>query len=758
MISISKIAESSFEYSGGQVRETPWIIILLYPLFSLVIGCVDERASRSSEDQDQVISEVDAEQSLDVDRRDQSTLQSDMIPRDDLGISDAEPVVDLDEAVNDLSDLDVSLIDIDAGLPLDRVFAQYDFSSAQVTGVHHEIAPGLFVLDAGSKVRWTLDDEVIPRGAQVALSLQSQVWRFEDGAVIVRSDRREEHTLVWGDGRDQITPLRMRYEDWRDGDAYGAGAVPPRLLWDVDETLTFVEIEVVNGGLIMGDLVLHEVHASLDGEVNTPDTMAQVLEYQSCLSLDLEEECDDGIGLSNVIDTAPPGSLSVKLTSPLYHATTPVWVRRSNVEIKGLDQRSGSPDTLGSAPIWRWSPGVGSGQSWPIVIRGTGAERTNYSVTGDITAGQRRVTVTGQVDSNTRWVQLGADDFGEVPPVCVDGRDVERYHRHQRQLFRVLEVIPGDVESELILDRAINLNIPLSAQPTLTPMDLLTDVRISDLQLEADCPEAFDVSGFTQARCQNPEVIDDGGVLSLYTDEVTLTRISARGFGKFTIELRDSLLNTTLDCEMSDPSAYGSGGQGYGVHLIGASRSLIIGSRVTHARHGVVVDFGSSDSQIIDGVFSEMNQALIDVHGEASRDTLIRGNSLSESSIGVIIGGGGRAVHCNDGPRHHVIDNRITDCGIGVSVSDYTEDVGIRSNHLTDNGSHVVGAFGARQIDVERNRLTAAQIRAISLSFEDTGDIAVYRNLFTDLCAADEATLVLRDAEPPRFSDNLWCP
>ena len=129
-------------------------------------------------------------------------------------------------------------------------------------------------------------------------------------------------------------------------------------------------------------------------------------------------------------------------------------------------------------------------------------------------------------------------------------------------------------------------------------------------------------------------------VLSRHTDAAQLKRISARGFGKFTLELSETLLNEVHDCEMSYPSAYGSGGQGYGVHLIGASRTLIVEERVTHARHGVVVDFGSSDSQVINGVFREMNQALLDVHGEASRDTLILGNTLSESSIGVIVGGG----------------------------------------------------------------------------------------------------------------------
>ena len=155
---------------------------------------------------------------------------------------------------------------------------------------------------------------------------------------------------------------------------------------------------------------------------------------------------------------------------------------------------------------------------------------------------------------------------------------------------------------------------------------------------------------------------------------------------------------------MTKPSAYGSGGQGYGVHLIGASRSLILNLEVEQARHGVVVDFGSSDSQIIGGHFTQMNQALLDIHGEASRDTLIRGASMSNSNIGVIIGGGGRTVHCNDGPRHHVPIKRDQRLWNGGFCLDYTAQSYIRSNTLSNNSSHIVAAFfGAHEVTVERN-------------------------------------------------------
>ena len=208
--------------------------------------------------------------------------------------------------------------------------------------------------------------------------------------------------------------------------------------------------------------------------------------------------------------------------------------------------------------------------------------------------------------------------------MCIGGRDVERYQRHQSQLFRVLGIEDVATGQEVTLDRAIWMDIPESARPRLQIVHLLRNVSLRSLNVFANCPTALTRSGGI-VECENPEVLDDGAVLSLYVDSGTFEDVSAQGFGKFTIEIRDSLENRVTDCSMEHPSAYGGGGQGYGVHLIGASRTVVRRQRVSTARHGVVVDFGSSDSQILDGDFSNMEQALLDVHGEASRDTLIPG-------------------------------------------------------------------------------------------------------------------------------------
>ena len=659
-----------------------------------------------------------------------------------------------DSPLEDSFDSDPSDATRDGGMESHvELYAQLSIDEAHIEGDYSRLEDGLILLDANAKVRWSLPSELIPRGAHISLTLVTRIWRYEDGAIRVHLNQGVQRAIAWGDGRAQPTALRQRYEEWHT-EGYGVERIPPRLDWIIDDPLDHIEIESEQGGLIIGDLYIHGVNAPLperhieDAHLEDSDPDETLIQYMSCLP---DPDCDDGLALTTAIEEAPLGPLKILLKSPSYHAKTPVLIRRSDLTIIG------DPPEI-NRPTWGWSPTAGSGQKWPFELRGGGPEGGGHLVRGELRPGQRVIDLVDLVEATPEWVRLTAMDFGDVPLPCLDGRDVERYNRHQRQLFRVIESEPHDGYTRLTLDRAINLALPEETAPTLTPTRLLTGLQLGNIHLLADCPEAL-ASTFMEVECTNPEVLDDGGVLSLYTEGALFQKISAQGFGKFTIEIRDSLLNVVEECSMDHPSAYGSGGQGYGVHLIGASRSLIVGERVSYARHGVVIDFGSSDSQVLEGEFSHMNQALIDVHGEASRDTLIRGNRLERGGLGVIIGGGGRAVHCNDGPRHHVIDNTITDCGISaVTISDYTQQSMIRSNTMRGNGTHVATAFGAHAILIERNDMSEATIKPISVAFDRSRDVTVLRNLFQDVCTPEEATLILVNGETPTFMENLWCP
>jgi hypothetical protein len=365
------------------------------------------------------------------------------------------------------------------------------------------------------------------------------------------------------------------------------------------------------------------------------------------------------------------------------------------------------------------------------------------------------------------WVT--ADDFGEVPPVCVGGRDVERYSRHIGRLVRVLAIERdaggdgggGGGGAVVVVDRPLNLDVPVEANPRLVPARATRGGGVFDLHLEGNCPQAADVVTFTDAPCTNPAVIGHDGLFFEWADGAVAERVSATAIGKFSVVVQRSVDVRLYGCSMHHPAAYGDGGEGYGVHLIFTGRTLVRDERVEVARHGVVIDFGSTDAQVIDGWFRTMNQALIDVHGEASYDTLIRGNDLAGATLGVIVGGGGRTVHCNDGPRHHVEHNTIAEAGLAaVTISDYTREVYVRGNRLESSATGVTAAFGARDIVVEHNRFGAVTLglTPVLTINADSGGLLARRNLFERHCSPAAAASGLLGAEAPVLADNVYCP
>jgi hypothetical protein len=731
-------------------------LIYVMILYMCCIACEDSSNTRFDHDQ----------------RSDRTSSLQDMKTKVlDMSLYDIGMISHYDHFIGDQNLLDTELLDtatwepdlVDLGIIDDTpLYARLSLNDAEVTGSHSLLHNGMVLLDAGSKVRWTISPNLLPINAHITLSVMTQIWRFEDGLIRLITPQHNERYRIWGDGRTLLAPIRKEYANWEyhltdelfNEDEYGVDHLPPLIKIKVENQIESIEIVSEKGGLLLGDLFIHGIDASLPVlEVNQTNNPLQptTIEFESCRfdsTLDMEIECDDGARLNTLIaNTETP--LEIILISDSYHAQTPVYILKSQVYIKGQL-------TNEQTPIWHWSPLVNSGQSWPFIFRGLGPNTMSLNLLDAIEEGQRTVRLAGVLDDQVQWLRLTAQDFGEVPPVCIDGRDIEKEQRHQRQLFKVLDRLVSNNETIVTLDRGINVTLPLETVPKLTPVTLLTKVGLTNLHLLADCPSAMNDS-FNQATCSNPEVIDDGAILSQYTEGLILKSISAQAFGKFTIEILDSLMNLVIECQMDHPSAYGSGGQGYGVHLIGASRTIVIGERVSHARHGVVVDFGSSDSQILNGRFADMNQALLDIHGEASRDTLIRGNQLEDSAIGVIVGGGGRQVHCNDGPRHHIIRNQFNQCGIAVLISDYTKKVYVRSNSFDLSSSHIGSAYGAHEILVERNDFKRASLKPLSVGFADTREMLVVRNRFHEVCESDRSFIRIAGAESPRFENNLWC-
>lgn len=578
----------------------------------------------------------------------------------------------------------------------------------------------------GGRITWPID---AARDRARGFQVRARIWRWEDGQVQVQiDDAAPIPGIILGDADAPWRLLRHR-----------AGAppngLPPPIAIPPDARAVTV---IAQGGpiaLARGRL------ADLRGEEPPVPIDAPMADHTIAV-MPCGADCDDAVVLNQIIADAPAeGRLRVTLAGR-YTLRTPWRITRDHVQVVGDDA------TL------LWDPDAPAHRA-AVQVQGPGPQGERLAVDGAVASGQRRFVVTPPADWQPRWVRIVSDDFGHIPASCINGRDQEQYQRHLSQLVRVLTLEPlEDGRVAVTVDRPLFLDVPADANPGVQAVELRQSVHLEDLHVLTNCPEALENTAYIQVACTNPDVIEDDGVAFTWTDDARATRVSAQGTGKFAINATHALETRVTDCVMDHPSDYGEGGKGYGVHLIHASRSVVRGSRVTQARHGVVVDFGSSDSQVLDGEFSVMNQAFIDVHGEASRDTLIRGNVMRDGPLAVIVGGGGNVAHCNDGPRHHVHQNVAT--GItnsSMTVFDETREVYVTFNDFDATLFGAVVGFES-EVLLEGNLIRRARVGVQAAA---GGRVTVRDNVFTDAC--DEASAQLNaNGEIIFEGDNQFCP
>lgn len=669
---------------------------------------------------------------------------------------DAMPDAALDGAVDAAPDAAVDM-DPDAAPELDPDAAPRDpvapralpLAEATVDGAHTALADGL-LLDPGARLTWTLDDPgPLAAAPGVHLVVAAELWRVEDGSFTVEWNGEARPVELRGDADGGAVAATLPYADWTDP-VFGPGALPPPVDLPTGPGPWTLTLTATGGSVTVREVWLADPIAPLPTARPRPAPPAPVtvLEPMPCA----EPGCDDAAPISAAIADAPPGPVTVRFAAATYALRTPLRVARDDVRLEGA----------GDGTVLLWDPAGGGGPA--IRFGGAGLQNGQAAaIIGGVEAASRRYRVEVAADWAPAWLWVTADDFGDVPPVCLAGRDVERYQRHIGRLVRVL-AIERDAEGPgavVEVDRPLNLDVPVEANPRVVPARVTRGGGVFGLHLEGNCPEALDVVTFTDAPCTNPLVIGHNGLFFEWADGAVAEQVSARAIGKFSIVVQHSVDVRLYGCSMDHPAAYGDGGEGYGVHLIFTGRTLVRDERVEVARHGVVIDFGSSDAQVIGGWFRTMNQAFIDVHGEASYDTLIRGNDMAGSTLGVIVGGGGREVHCNDGPRHHVEHNTIAEAGLAaVSVSDYTREVYVRGNRLTTSATGVTAAFGARDVLVEHNHFgpVTLGLAPVTVINADSGGVTARRNLFDAHCTPNAAGAGLLGGEAPVLEDNVYCP
>jgi hypothetical protein len=423
-------------------------------------------------------------------------------------------------------------------------------------------------LNAGERVTLVLPGAVT---GPVVMQLRAEIWRVEDGELRVN-------------GRPALLP--------GDADAAWVTVTEP---WSVapDAPLVFtpedlgaqVDIEATGGTLVLLAARLADPREPLPGAPVEAEPVAfDVPAPAPCA----EAGCDDTPALTAALNAAPPGPLRFILAAGTYTLRTPWRISRPDTHLAGdADDPAGT--TL------RWDASV-AGETGAVTFAGAGPPGPALRLAGDHTSGASTLhLLEPNPGPPPAFVQLVADDFGDVPEICAAGRDVERFQRH---IVHTARVLTADADT-LTLDRPLAMDVPLAANPRVQAVSLLAGVRVSDLTLEAACPEALAVDTLAAEACTNPEVADDDGLTLSRTVGARVERLTTRAFGKFSVRVDETLETRLTDCAMDHPSNYGDGGRGYGVHVIRSSRTRIRGERVDTCRHAVVVDFGSSDTQLL---------------------------------------------------------------------------------------------------------------------------------------------------------------
>ncbi|MCB9549162.1 MAG: hypothetical protein H6706_25445 [Myxococcales bacterium] len=595
---------------------------------------------------------------------------------------------------------------------------------------------GFALLDPGDAVTFPVALPPALAGLDaVELRLRARVWRFEDGEVQVQAGGAPVDALLPGDGRARPVAVRQRTVDA----VVGPEGDFERLLLPT-AGLDQIVLTASGGTLWLRDAWLADPRAplvppSLD---EPPPEPAVRIALGPC-----GEGCDDGAALTAAIAAAEPGPLRVDLAPGRYLLRTPVTIRRSDVTLAGA----------GDATELFWDPEAEAPRG-AIMFLGRGRAGAPLALPA-VAAGTRRFPAPGADPWPTPYARYVSDDFGHIPATCINGRDQEHYQRHLGQIVRVLRADGEGDARQLVLDRALNLDIPAEANPRLEPLELVERAAVQGVRLLANCPEALENPRFARPECANPAVQGDAAILFEWVAGADVRDVEARAFGKFSVELTHTLEGEVTAYHMDHPSDYGEGGAGYGVHLITASRSIVHGIEVVHARHGVVVDFGASDSQVLGNDLRDMSQALVDVHGEASRDTLVRGNTFADAPLAVIVGGGGNVAHCNDGPRHHIDHNTMA--GItnsGITVFDETRQVFARHNVIQGALFGLTVAFESGDVHAVRNVFEGARI---PVQLATAGPVILQGNVFADVCSAEAAVMIL-NGQAEIADDNLFCP
>jgi parallel beta-helix repeat protein len=181
----------------------------------------------------------------------------------------------------------------------------------------------------------------------------------------------------------------------------------------------------------------------------------------------------------------------------------------------------------------------------------------------------------------------------------------------------------------------------------------------------------------------------------IYGNETPVYRILVKnlkvtGFEKMGISLRNAYHVKVEGCTVTDASALGGGGEGYGI-MLGYPKTtncwVINNTCGPVIRHGILLQYEANHNLVESNFVTGTEEDAIDLHGEDEYCNDIYNNVITNAlSAGIGLGNtGGTPEHYNSGPNNLLRNNEISGCERGIYIMNESDNQVMRANYIHDN-------------------------------------------------------------------------
>jgi hypothetical protein len=373
---------------------------------------------------------------------------------------------------------------------------------------------------------------------------------------------------------------------------------------------------------------------------------------------------DDTQSIEKAVAKATAGE-TVFFPPGKYMITSPIIIDKSHIAVKGKDAEIIFRPVATRELSFR---SLNNGKSF-----GKKFSSSAFLIKGDFLLPGYKVGGNNTENATRLECPVATEKFAEGDLVVVTntnhGKKVKLskkvlYMNREQNLFSRVERVE---QSAIVL--ADPLPFPLEAINKLVVFQIsaVVNVELSDLTITI--------------ASKKKDVENISGITLIYTAGAVINKVSLRHTLKESINLQHCYQCEISECNLTDMFRFDSQ-NGLAVNLDRSHFCVIQNNFIANSRHAVLLNHGNSNCVIEHNLIKDARAiAAIDLHGEFNSYNVIRANEISGCKAGIVVGGGGEH-HYNDGPFNAVIDNKITDCDIGIQIKNETASTIMADNKI----------------------------------------------------------------------------